>query len=836
MKHTVTYALGIATLITTLTAVAQEITVPLAFAAADVQVQRGTPFATVRLRDLPCVAGAPDAPALPVATVNVLLPAGEEYADCRATITGELAVDRAVTLASAAKPQIAAAPALQATVTYAGTRTMRGARIAQFLVSPLRYAATERALYLAQQLTLTVTTKAATSSPRNLLTPAFADAINALVANPDPALAAASATRSGLVYVIVTSDELAPAFQELADYRAAMFGAGRVAVVTVSNIEQTVGGNDTAAKIHNFLTQMYFNAALDYALLGGDASIIPAVTMTVEVVSGKTLATPSDQYYAEMNSETLDVVAPDICVSRLPVATSGEVTGYIHKLKAAESGTRMAVAGTYLLSGSEQVEAYYGNSRGYDTVNDGSPQFRAHEPVSDSEMYGRRIYRDDAMLYYPGTVVRTLFDTVSSWDVGSAGTYRITGPRLRDRLNMGWEHQIHVSPGATNAFVFFDGEAGTGLFTYADAAGLTGLVVSIVSVSDYDGAFDLTQAMPLCRAFIGNGTGGALVYIGNARQNLVDDRIAYGGPAGVFALYYHDRLFRASPWSNATYGLAYMMAKFDYVALAGANTYDSREYGWAFMSINMFGDPAVAGYAPARAAHMRLRIPATSVRNVGGVFWTTPKLAVTPWLLGSHWRLRARALSNIRNGVERATGASASNALFEIVKTAPLCDMKTTRRNIKSGMLTHAALVQVPAVNVALRVSATTQAGQKIKGEDAGTIRMVQPAMQAVACQGPFAAGSVLTISGVFFGAAPPKVYIEVIKNRLVKWVACAVRDYRLYHNAAGAPYRSCMEPDSGLATVYCLYPTLTSGTTPTGWVVLEAPNGLAVFPADVND
>ena len=36
------------------------------------------------------------------------------------------------------------------------------------------------------------------------------------------------------------------------------------------------------------------------------------------------------------------------------------------------------------------------------------------------------------------------------------------------------------------------------------------------------------------------GTGGALVYIGNARENLVDDRIAYGGPAGVFALYYTD--------------------------------------------------------------------------------------------------------------------------------------------------------------------------------------------------------------------------------------------------------------------------------------------------------
>jgi|GEM_PF-5288973 len=840
MKRIVTYSLIVATACTMLPAFAQEITVPLAFNAADVQVRHGAPCATVRLRDLPCSAGAPDAPSLPVATVNVLLPAGEEYVDSALGVTDEALVERDLVLAAAKSPRaadaVAAVSSPQALLTYAGTRTMRGARIAQFLVSPLRYAAHERALYLAQQMTLTVITKPATISPRNLLTPAFAEAVNAMVANPDPALAVAAATRTGIVYVIVTSDELAPAFQELADYRAALFGAGRVAVVTVSNIEQTVGGDDTAAKIHNFLTQLYATAALDYALLGGDASIIPAVTTTVDIASEKKLATPSDQYYAEMGSETLDLAAPDICVSRLPVATSGEVTGYIHKLKAAELSTRAAVAGTYLLSGSEQVEAYYGNSRGYDLVNDGSPQFRAHEPVSDSEMYGRRIYRDDAMLYYPGTMVRTLFDTVSSWDVGSAGTYRITGPRLRDRLNMGWEHQMHVSPGATNAFVLFEGEAGTGQFTYADAASLTGLVVSIVSLSDYDGAFDLTQDMPLCRAFIGNGAGGALVYIGNARQNLVDDRIPYGGPAGVFALYYHDRLFRTSPWSNATYGLAYMMARLDFLALAGANTYDSREYSWAFLSINMFGDPAVAGYAPARAAHLRLRIPAASVRNMGGVYWTTPKLSVTPLLLGSPWRLNAHALSKIRDGVDSTTGAIASNALFEIVKTAHLCDMKTTRRNIKSGMLTHAALVQMPSIAVALRVSGTTPAGQKIKDADVGTIRVVQPAIQALACQGPFAAGSALTIAGVFFGAAPPKVYIEVIKNGMIKWAACAVRDYRLYHNAAGVPYRSCMDPDSGLATVYCLYPALNPGTVPTGWVVLEAPNGLAVFPADVND
>src|SRR5207249_4939953 len=100
---------------------------------------------------------------------------------------------------------------------------------------------------------------------------------------------------SPVAYVIVTSDAMAPVFQQLADWKTQ---CGLPAVVrSVSFIRQQYPfGVDDAERIRMFLRDAYTRWGTRWALLGGDVSLIPVRIAHITSYGGENI--PSDDYYA----------------------------------------------------------------------------------------------------------------------------------------------------------------------------------------------------------------------------------------------------------------------------------------------------------------------------------------------------------------------------------------------------------------------------------------------------------------------------------------------------------------------------------------------------------
>jgi len=70
-------------------------------------------------------------------------------------------------------------------------------------------------------------------------------------------------------YIIITSQDLLPAFQELANWKASR--GLTVGIATIEDIKASYDGRDDAETIRNFITDAYNNSGTTYVVLGGDA-------------------------------------------------------------------------------------------------------------------------------------------------------------------------------------------------------------------------------------------------------------------------------------------------------------------------------------------------------------------------------------------------------------------------------------------------------------------------------------------------------------------------------------------------------------------------------------
>ncbi len=180
------------------------------------------------------------------------------------------------------------------------------------------------------------------------------------VANPmsvegnSPALPAVAApTFPGYEYCVITSRELAPAFERLVAWkRQKGYKAGIVCMedILASSLFQngdTVSGiNDDAGKLRQYLNYAFENCGTEYVLLGGKEPHVPV--RKAYISSGIVFSLynmPTDMYFAELNSnwdsnhnskygEELDSIEYDheLYVGRLLCKNQEEVNNYIDKL------------------------------------------------------------------------------------------------------------------------------------------------------------------------------------------------------------------------------------------------------------------------------------------------------------------------------------------------------------------------------------------------------------------------------------------------------------------------------------------------------------------------
>lgn len=166
-----------------------------------------------------------------------------------------------------------------------------------------------------------------------------------------PLPAAATLTPADVDYVILTTADLAPAFEALAAFKNTVGVTTRV--VTLDWLAgQVTPGVDQPATIRRFLQEAYVAWGTRYVLLGGTVNLVPTrwVTSTFYPVGGSTQI-PADLYYAALDGDwdgdgdgifceprvgTTDPgdaadLVPELALGRVPVATAEQVALFVRK-------------------------------------------------------------------------------------------------------------------------------------------------------------------------------------------------------------------------------------------------------------------------------------------------------------------------------------------------------------------------------------------------------------------------------------------------------------------------------------------------------------------------
>ncbi len=384
-------------------------------------------------------------------------------------------------------------------------------------------------------------------------------------------------------YVIVTTGSLVSAFEPLVDWKITK---GLTATcVTVEWIDANYDGEDTQAKIRNFIKDAYQNWGTNWVLLGGDTNIIPSRTvyaMDCEMggVAGNRIR--CDLYFADLDgtwnangvspygevSDSVDMY-PEVFVGRAPAENYLEAQVFVEKVITYEKNPPFDYALDMLMLG----EILWTN------------------PYTDAGI-GLDMIDED---YIPPR-----FDPITK-------LYESRGNESRESV------LAAMSEGKN--FVFHDGHCseyvmgvGQGYIYYTDADTLSNgsRLLVINSIGCWPAAIDKDC---IAEHFINNPDGGAVAFIGNSRYG-------WGSP-GNPGLGYSDKFqheFARAVFEDSLLhiGEALASSKMVFVPLAQ----DENVYRWNEYQLNLLGDPEMALWTEEPRA-MSLNLPAATIS--GGI-------------------------------------------------------------------------------------------------------------------------------------------------------------------------------------------------------------------------
>jgi len=406
-------------------------------------------------------------------------------------------------------------------------------------------------------------------------------------------------------YLIITSTNLMQAFQPLADYRARWNGMTTV-VLAKEWIVTEYPGVDEQAKIRACIQDYVNNRGTLYVVLGGDSTIIPVrECYTRNTADDNSVLTdiPADCYYADTTGDwdrnhngvygEADTAVgdegnliPDVLVGRIPVRTESHAANYIQKVINYEA-TRRA-PGRMLMFGNQMspVGLYTSTNRPTDMLNDGYSGFLSHDPVSDSEMWSRRLYRDAIAPSSNPPPLSCFFDTLTSWDGATAGQYQLDSTNLTTVFNQGWDHVFVVTHGSVNAWTLEQG-----LFGVSKVASVTGGMGVVYAVACLTGMFDSTNDPALSEAFL-RSSSGPVAYIGYSRPGWYEEDpppaspTSRGGSSFEYAYDFYEQLFQGN-WHSL--GEVFYRHKAMHATAAGTGN----TMRWMYLTMNYLGDPAL---------------------------------------------------------------------------------------------------------------------------------------------------------------------------------------------------------------------------------------------------
>jgi len=186
-------------------------------------------------------------------------------------------------------------------------------------------------------------------------------------------------------YVVITTRDLAPAFQTLTSHRTSSQGGGYTTHISyIDDIDVGYAGIDLAEKMRNFIRDMYTNHGTQYVLLGGDSDgspqsqAIPTRLVYAQYRDFSDSQIPSDLYFGCLDGswngdgdafwgELNDGVDggdidwySEVYVGRIPADDVAEAYNHINKIIAFETSN---YASKTLLVGEALADATWGGDR-----------------------------------------------------------------------------------------------------------------------------------------------------------------------------------------------------------------------------------------------------------------------------------------------------------------------------------------------------------------------------------------------------------------------------------------------------------------------------------------
>lgn len=349
-------------------------------------------------------------------------------------------------------------------VRYVSTSTLGNYKYVALLVCPLRYDAQKHALFLKQNLTISLSLRT-TNSPSMLAAFPQSDSyqakkrseINQLIYNTEDIETLYPITQHGTLtdayptkYLVITNEALKPVFQRLANWKTTKGVKSKV--LTVEEINQKY--NDSIVPLRIKRAIMEYKGQLEYVLLGGDVKIVPSLNCYVTpIANSPTRDVPADLYYASLSDLDWDknrngrygefsdrlILTSDIAVSRLSVCDLDGASKIVKKLiKYEREPNSCQLSDSLLLCG---VRLYK-----MDTI----PQVSGDTLyISDAQQDSEELYKNQISPYWKGKRIR-FYDTFTDFPEGDR--YHVTPLHLQEQLSRGYFLVNELSHGWINAW------------------------------------------------------------------------------------------------------------------------------------------------------------------------------------------------------------------------------------------------------------------------------------------------------------------------------------------------------------------------------------------------
>lgn len=472
-------------------------------------------------------------------------------------------------------------------VRYVSTNVLGNYKYVSLLVCPLRYDAQNHSLYLKQNLQITLSLGTVSKAAPIAAYPESESfhakkrrEIELLVYNSDDidALYPTAARQNSIAnsfpvkYLVITNEELKPAFQRLANWKTTKGVKSKV--LTVEEISQKYSDPIMPMRIKRAI--MEYKGQVEYVLLGGDVEIVPSLMCPLgPLKDSPTVDVPADLYYScfthlnwdnnqnGLYGEDSDWVSytADIAVSRLSVCKMKEATSIVNKLiKYEMSPGPSEISDTLLMCGNFLYHV--------DTIplSPGDTLY-----VSDSQKYNEELYQDHIAPYWNGSRMR-FFDTFTDFEEGDR--YHVSPLHMQEQLSRGYFLVNEFSHGWIDAWGGLEGrDTPDAKYTYENDLAETLInpnYTTIVSGACCVNWFDREpDSLCLSEAFMRNENSNILAFVGYSREGFV-------GAHCDLMKYFYDGIFK------------YKMSTAEAVSYAKNR---SAAWRWPLLALNTLGDP-----------------------------------------------------------------------------------------------------------------------------------------------------------------------------------------------------------------------------------------------------